>query len=42
MMKFLMNDFSEARWKSAAMKNAYALIGKHRYRKECHVDGTLC
>ena len=31
MMKFLMNDFEEPRWKSAAMKNAYALMGKHRY-----------
>lgn len=30
-MKLLANDFSEPRWRSAALKNAYALIGKHRY-----------
>lgn len=31
MIKFLSNDFNEPRWKSAAMKNAYVLLGKHRY-----------
>ncbi|KAF8253872.1 hypothetical protein K440DRAFT_652074 [Wilcoxina mikolae CBS 423.85] len=30
-MKFLSNNFSEARWKTAALKNAYALMGKHRF-----------
>lgn len=31
MIKFLSNDFTEKRWKSAANKNAYVLLGKHRY-----------
>ena len=31
MVKFLSNDFKEKRWKSAALKNAYVLLGKHRY-----------
>lgn len=31
MLRFLSNDFSEARWKSAAMKNAFVLLSKHRY-----------
>jgi hypothetical protein len=30
MLKFLSNDFSEPRWKTAALKNAYALLGKQR------------
>lgn len=30
-MKFLANNFSEQRWKTAAQKNAYALLGKHRF-----------
>lgn len=30
-LKLLSNDFSTARWRSAALKNAYALLGKHRY-----------
>lgn len=29
-MKFLANDFREERWRSAARKNAYALMGKGR------------
>ncbi|KAF2003615.1 hypothetical protein P154DRAFT_617532 [Amniculicola lignicola CBS 123094] len=29
--KLLMNNFSEARWKTAALKNAYALMGKRRF-----------
>lgn len=29
--KLLRNDFSEARWKTAALKNAYALLGKRRF-----------
>ena len=33
--KLLRNDFSEARWKTAALKNAYALLGKRRF-------GVLC
>ncbi|KAK9897184.1 hypothetical protein P389DRAFT_54320 [Cystobasidium minutum MCA 4210] len=31
MMKFLMNDFEEPRWRSAAIKNAFALMSKHRF-----------
>ncbi|CEL09537.1 Putative WD repeat protein [Aspergillus calidoustus] len=29
--KLLANDFREARWKTAALKNAYALLGKRRF-----------
>lgn len=31
MLKFLNNDFSEARWRTAALKNAYALLSKRRF-----------
>lgn len=31
--KLLANNFKEARWKTAALKNAYALLGKHRFGK---------
>ncbi|KAF8642016.1 hypothetical protein AX16_009737 [Volvariella volvacea WC 439] len=31
MLKFLSNDFSEPRWRTAALKNAYALLGKRRF-----------
>ncbi|TPX65121.1 hypothetical protein SpCBS45565_g05402 [Spizellomyces sp. 'palustris'] len=31
MLKFLANDFEIDRWKSAALKNAFALLGKQRY-----------
>lgn len=30
-LKFLNNNFSEPRWQSAALKNAFVLLGKHRY-----------
>lgn len=33
MLKFLANDFTEARWRSAALKNAFALMSKRRFRK---------
>ena len=29
--RLLSNDFSQARWKTAALKNAYALLGKRRF-----------
>ena len=29
--KFLSNDFSDPRWKTAALKNSYALMGKRRF-----------
>lgn len=31
MLKFLSNDFTESRWQSAAQKNAFVLLSKHRY-----------
>ena len=31
MIKFLSNDFTLPRWKTAALKNAYALLGKQRF-----------
>lgn len=31
MMKFLSNDFSQPRWRTAALKNAFALLGKRRF-----------
>lgn len=31
MLKFLANDFTQPRWKTAALKNAYALLGKQRF-----------
>ncbi|TPX31320.1 hypothetical protein SmJEL517_g05345 [Synchytrium microbalum] len=31
MLRFLVNDFSEDRWQKAALKNAFALLGKQRY-----------
>ena len=39
--KLLRNDFSEARWKTAALKNAYALLGKRRYGALCPSQGFL-
>lgn len=30
-IKFLSNDFTQPRWQSAALKNAFVLLGKHRY-----------
>ena len=29
--KLLSNNFQEPRWKTSALKNAYALLGKHRF-----------
>lgn len=31
MLKFLANDFKEEKWRNAALKNAYALLGKQRF-----------
>ena len=33
--EFLSKDFTEERWKSAASKNAYALLAKKRYQDAC-------
>lgn len=30
-LRFLSNDFDEPRWRTAALKNAYALLGKRRF-----------
>ncbi|KAG9243053.1 WD repeat protein-like protein [Calycina marina] len=30
-VRLLSNNFQEKKWKTAAMKNAYALLGKHRF-----------
>jgi hypothetical protein len=34
--RLLSNNFDEQRWKTAALKNAYALMGKRRFGKICH------
>lgn len=31
MTQFFANDFTEDRWRKAALKNAYALLGKQRF-----------
>jgi len=31
MQKFFKNDFTEDRWRKAALKNAYALLGLQRF-----------
>jgi hypothetical protein len=31
MLRFLANDFDQPRWKTAANKNAYALLSKQRF-----------
>lgn len=30
-LKFMSNDFTQQRWKTAASKNAFVLLGKHRF-----------
>lgn len=30
-LKFMSNNFTEERWRTAAQKNAFVLLGKHRY-----------
>ena len=37
MLKFLGNDFSQARWRTAALKNAFALLSKRRFGEPFHV-----
>lgn len=32
MVEFLSNDFTDEKWKTAALKNAYVLLGKQRFR----------
>lgn len=33
MLKFLNNDFTQPRWRTAALKNAFALLSKRRFGK---------
>lgn len=35
MLKFLNNNFSEPRWRTAALKNAFALLSKRRFGMHC-------
>ena len=37
-LRLLANNFQDPKWKTAAMKNAYALLGKHRNGKN-HLIG---
>lgn len=32
-LRLLQNNFQEKSWKTVALKNAYALLGKHRHGK---------
>jgi hypothetical protein len=41
MLKFLSNDFNDSRWKTAALKNAYALMGKQRFGESTSFS-TIC
>ena len=41
MLKFLSNDFSEARWRTAALQNAYALLSKQRFGQFCMTLSTM-
>jgi hypothetical protein len=43
-LNFLSHDFSEPRWRTAALKNAYALLSKQRFGESvlpCQVDDEL-
>ena len=37
MLQFLSNDFTQPRWQTAALKNAYALLGKRRFGEWLHL-----
>lgn len=41
--KFLGHDFEEPRWRTAALKNAYALLSKRRFSRlnQRDFDGIL-
>jgi len=41
MLKFLSSDFSQRRWRTAALKNAYALLSKQRFGKLYCQPGPL-
>jgi RAVE protein 1 C terminal len=36
MLKFMSNDFTQSRWRTAALKNAYALLSKRRFGERRH------
>jgi rabconnectin-3a len=38
MTRFLANDFNDTRWRTAASKNAYALLAKQRYGKPSNLN----
>ena len=40
--RLLANNFQEARWKTAALKNAYALMGKRRFGTQPHDNPLFC
>lgn len=40
--RLLANNFQEARWRTAALKNAYALLGKRRFGKPLHTFEGSC
>lgn len=41
MLKFLGNDFRQARWRTAAMKNAFALLSKRRFGASSQLNSFL-
>ena len=42
MLKFLANDFTQPRWRTAALKNAYALLSKQRFGWYMYPLITFC
>jgi hypothetical protein len=45
--RFLANNFDDPKWKTAALKNAYALMSKRRFGKFCgrptkRASGQIC
>lgn len=41
-LRLLANNFDDPKWRTVAQKNAYALLGKRRFRKSiCRVVGGL-
>ena len=40
-LRLLSNNFEESRWKTAAIKNAYALMGKRRFGKNISVPVVI-
>lgn len=42
MLRFLSNDFSQPRWRTAALKNAYALLSKQRFGEQGCASLDFC